>query len=348
MRLFKKNTIECKLDIFQNIPVDITYFNKPVLDEITNNGLKCSYIDILRSASIHYQGKHRSFPIRIAHAHLDLDGSLNNSLDNFVFNQNERHEMQKLSTEIFALGLAIEASVKLFSVTRNSISIIDETRKRCDFVIQKNGIRIVAEAKGRKNHPKSSYKDIFMKKAEYGNNIPKYGFVTHIPRNGSPVSLNIIDPPDFRINLTKHEIIKNILYYYSRCSYLSGFHRLGDLLLKRMIRINSDEDMMNYNMRPLDFGNILKLGHSYQVTLSNYANVLNFFQPVNPKFGMNLKYRNGVIQFSLTNELLSILENQDYFRLLEKKVHDETHQENFSIYDDGTSMIFIPSGNPDI
>jgi hypothetical protein len=255
-------------------------------------------------------------------------------------------ELQKSSTEVLAVGLCIALARELFDIRLNRISVIETSGKRCDFTFEKADRRYVLESKGRESDSQivPAIRDVFVKKS--ASPAPsKYGVVSHLPRDGTPISAIVVDPDDEEAIPTREDSISRLLGYYAKASRLAGFWRLAELLSVRSTAIDQRRDLEGLERVALDYQNVFKVGKGYTLTSNNFS--IEIFFPADKTLGFRQEIDDRIIFYSLDKSLVEILEKQDFDALLQYRpaiaITDiiETNLGMFSVNDDGTVFGFV-------
>jgi hypothetical protein len=355
LNYFSNKTINVEFrDFHPNNLVDVSLFEQPVYQEILNNGLLLSPIKVIHSAAVHYQGRYRNNPtFRFLNAMIEILPSFSSLPEdaNFYLNNSESNEFQTQSSEVLGVGLSISLTTKLFGISRNRIAIIEETGKRCDFTFEKNNKEYFIESKGRKNTRSinRAIKDVFEKKILYQNNS-KYGVISFLPRNITPISIIMVDPESQEISINRDDLILRLLIYYTRQSLLAGFWRLADLLNQRVKLIQQGVFISEFENRALDYRNIAKLGNSYTISFGN-IDIQTFFN-ADSRIGFRKIIENHQLFYALDRNIIDILENQNYESLLNYRYRDSVEQtlvvnetNYFSLNNDGSILGIVNREN---
>ncbi|WP_157976498.1 hypothetical protein [Parahaliea mediterranea] len=306
--------------VFENStahPLDISLFDTNAYATIQGTGFKTTPLRIIRSAMVHYSGR---FPdssiLRFTNSLIDLIQSLDGVREDghFYIREKEAAEFQTRSSEVLAVGLCLDLASKLFSVNRNRFYVIDGSRKRCDFYFEKNGLRYLLEAKGRKGSISSARNDIFDKKLASGVTTPKYGFISQIPRGSKPTKMTVVDPDYVPSDFPRHLLIYQLLFYYSKLTKFAGFWRLSELLASRARAVRRSGSVVSFDNSPLDLGNVEKLGSSVVFEVNGVP--FTAFFPRNFEKLISFRFENFTSIFPIDKLLVEILERQDYEKLL--------------------------------
>lgn len=345
-RLFTKRQISIKFLDKDGCNVDTNLFDQKNYNDISQNGISLSALNIMHCASIHYSGRFRnSLSLRFVNSFIEVISSIQdttNSTNGFLFSTAENNEFQARSSEVIAVGICIALTSKLFKIEKNLIGLIEGSGKRCDFYFIKNNLEYYIESKGRKGNINSAIQDIFNKKLNYDPVAPKYGVISHIPRSSENTSVTVVDPEFTPEEINKNERVKRLLLHYSKISYLSGFWRLGDLLKERYKKISSGTHYSEFDQISLDYGNVVKMGRSIQVSIEGLS--AQVFIPRDRRFGFTKEIEVYTALFLMEGKLLKILEKQDFDSLLEYKRKEESlilNDSAFSILNDGSIFCFI-------
>lgn len=334
--------------VFFDTDIDINYFDNLSYQQIKNNGIWLTDYNLIHYASIHYQSRFKNDIGRRFRYTLDtIEPSLNNNPVNqnnrFYFSANEDIELQKQSSEVIGVGFAIALSHKLFNINLNRINKIGGrgNRKRCDFEILKNSQKIIVESKGGKQALNALRNNILKQKNNYVDALAKYGIIAKILRNEDPVSLYIVGPDKIINENNINYIIINILKHYSKTARLSGFYRLSQEINKRLNDIKGKgNNALYFNKKEINYNNIVKLGRSYEIMYDNYR-FRTFFAPDKE---IGLKYITSdekILFFTMEENLINILEKQDYNMLLNYSLEYEGHLGDLSIFNNGTFLISL-------
>lgn len=333
--------------------IDTTPFNNRAYNEIKTNGHILTDLNLIHCATIHYQTRFQTNLSRRFRCTLDtIEPSMLCHCNGFFFDELEESELQKISSEVIGVGFAISLFQKLLDVNFNCINRIPARgrRKRCDFEIVKNGQRFVLESKGRKNGLNSAINQIIDQKSETQIIAPKYGSITMIPRNGQEVSMCIVDPlieNDFEDDDSR--LIK-LLIYYTQALQLAGYHNLARILNHRIDEILRDNGMIfEYRNKAIDYEKTLKAGYDYEFALGNNIKFSTFISR-NSNVGLTksilIEHESYLLLFGLDTELITLLERQDFDRLLNYNI--DTSEMAFeesnmiSIHNDGTILYSVP------
>lgn len=343
---------------FRNIApthiINITPFDQNKYDELRNDGLRISPLGVIHSASVHYQGRYRNSPsLRFCNAFIDLFAALspNNFNHNLCLNDTESSEFQTRSSEVVAVGLCVNLAAKLFNINYNRIILIETTGKRCDFHLHKDGNIYLLESKGRKHYSNinSAIDDVFTKKQVNQVN-PQYGIISHLPRDGSPASIIVVDPENEYVKIGIEEQVADLLTYYAKYASLAGYWRLANLLYQRVDAIRSNVPLSEFNKVPLDFENVYKLGNSYTITYGDIH--FDFFRAKDSSIGFSSEYNNIAFFFALDRGLINLLVQQRFDDLLHYELQTGEFSNNFNniedLYNinmDGTILMGIPAND---
>lgn len=327
--------------------VDKSLFDVAAYADLNTNGLRIRPLGIIHAASLHYTGKFpANKPLRLLNAFLDVFANVDNRPSQYLhIRGSESPEFQSDSTEIIAVGICLAATSRLFAIPHNRISPIITSGKRCDYRFTLNNLSYLVESKGRKGALSAAIRDIFLKKDQYPRHCPKYGMITHVPRDCGHVDLRIYDPEYEPKPVPKYILIKQILMHYAKTSYLSGFWRMGELLMARTRELTSDSAIANINGVSLQFGNILKLGRSlgFRIGSADYE----FFIPRDPKHGFRIEYKENTAFFAMDSRLLEVLEKQSFENILEYSLvppYDNVEPSvPYSAENDGSILMMLPT-----
>lgn len=337
--LFRKKMVPVYFNDYPGYPLDTSTFNFWRFNHIKDSGISISPVQIMHCACIHYASRFRNPTYSFLNSFLEIVSSLPDSDtgEYLVFVEGGDPELQGKSTEVIAVGLSIFLSIELFRIKRNRIYKIEGTTKRCDFEFYKNNLRYVIESKGRKRNTSSARDDVFQKKYRLSSTVPKYGFISHIPRDGKPTKIEVVDPEYQPQEVSRFHQIVSLLKHYSVVSNVCGFWRLTQVLNKRIKQIEEAGSLDKFDNVALDFENIIKFGYQIQAVNQHFSatTFLSGTQPEND-------YR---INFLMEISLLEILEVQNFDALLEYEFKSEPSNEfiesrSFSALDDG-SFLYI-------
>ena len=355
MNYFRDKTINVEFrDILPNHIIEANLFEHNIYHDILSNGLQISPLKVIHSASVHYQGRYRKSPaLRFLNALLELLPSFLSLPEdtNFYLNNLESSEFQTQSSEVLGVGLCISLTSKLFGINKNRISTIDDTNKRCDFTFEKNNIEYFIESKGRKdtNNIRPAINDTFLKKLSY-NNGSKYGIISFLPRNLTPVSIIMVDPDSTEILINRNDLILKLLKYYARQSLLAGFWRLAQVLNQRVESIQQGVSISQLENRSVDYKNIAKLGRGYTISIEN-TDLETFFN-ADSRVGFRSIINDKQLFYALDKNIIDILETQNYEALInysyrngeeQTLIVDETNY--FSLNNDGTILGIVNREN---
>lgn len=333
---------------FQDYPpnnsLDRSLFDQPAYNRILSDGIELSPVKIIHCSAVHYQSRYRNSPSqRFLNAFFEAKQSFHsNSSDRLLRLRNgQSAELRKSSSEVLAVGLCTALSRELFDIPLNRILVIEHAGKRADFVFEKNSRKYILESKGREhlNQVGAAVKDVFLKKAATPAGA-KYGFVSHLPRNGDPVSTLVVDPEFTPQDSTREDLIIRLLGYYAKATRLIGFWRLANLLNARIDRLISGAAISDLEGVALDYENVFKIGRGYTISYRDLR--IETFFPAQERIGFRDEVDNRIAFFSIDRTLLEILESQDFDRLLEYRFavqsssQIETNLGDFSANDDGT------------
>lgn len=343
-KLFKKRQIPVEFLDLNGAIVDKSLFNQSNYTNINQHGIRLSAIGIMHYASIHYSGRFRnSVTMRFINSFIDIVSSIKDSDETgLILSNNENNEFQTRSSEVIAVGICIGITVKLFAINKNKIGLIEGSGKRCDFYFIKNNLEYYIESKGRKGNINQAIKDVYQKKINYDAHAPKYGVISQLPRNTGYTTVKIIDPEFTPKEIGKNEQVRRLLFHYSKVAYVSGFWRLGDLLIERYKQISSGIDFLDLNEKSLDYGKVSKLGHNMSVSFDGLN--AQVFIPRDNRYGFRKQFDQFTSLFMMEKKLMKILEKQDLIGLLEYKYEEETvilDDAAFSIHSDGSIFSFI-------
>lgn len=345
----RKRIVPVSTEPYQGRAVDVSLFDQVSFEEIIQDGFKISPIGIAHAASVHYAGRFRSGRVlKFVNAFIEIFASVSPCERNLhlAFNDSENSEFQAKSTEVISVGLCVALCEKLFGINKNRISLIEGSGKRCDFEFNKENLRYVVEAKGRKGETASAIQDVFSKKSVYDPDIPKYGFINHIPRDGSRTSIKVVDPEYFPRELSRKEQVEGLLLHYAKVAQLSGFMRLSEVLVQRVLRIRNAADLSDFEGRPLDYENIIKIGRPVALAIRGVP-FEAFSSPENAASIIELSDGFSVIH-AMDREIIGILDRQDYSDLLTYRYindrEDAKKDEPVSIGSDGSVFAIVAQG----
>lgn len=345
MNIFSNKIVRTEFrDILPNHRVYTNLFDNNAFQQIQNNGLNVSPLKIIHSASVHYQTRFRSSPsMRFINAFVEIVSSLSNlpNDNNFYLNSEESGEFQAHSTEVLGVGFSVALTSKLFAINKNRIMVIEDSGKRCDLSFEKNNLEYIIESKGRQKRGqiKKAIDYIFEQKNTYPHSR-KYGIVSFLPRDRTPISLIVVDPENVEVPINRDDLILRLLKYYSAQSTLAGFWRLSSLLNSRIKQIELGVPISEFEGRSLDYQNIIKMGRGYSISFQDYE--LETFFNVNDNIGFRYQTERKQYFYALDKQIIQILESQDYSELLNytyKNSIDTTvsiRDNSFSINNDGT------------
>lgn len=347
-KLFTKKQIPVSFLDLDGAILDKTLFNKRNYNDINQNGIQLSAMNIMHYASIHYSGRFtNSVTMRFINSFVDIISSIEDGNDRgLILSNSENSEFQTRSSEVIAVGICVAITAKLFAINKNSIGLIEGSGKRCDFSFIKNNLEYYIESKGRKGSTKQAMQDVLQKKVNYDPHAPKYGVISHLPRNTEHITVDIIDPEFTPKEIDKNVQVGRLLLHYSKVAYVSGFWRLGDLLVERYEKILNGADFLDLNEKPLDFENISKLGTYMSMSFNDLS--AEIFIPRNKQNGFRKQFDKHTSLFLMEKRILEILTKQDLQGLLEYKYDEETvirDDAAFSILSDGSVLAFVATEN---
>lgn len=345
-RLFTKRKVPVTFLNYNEKIVDTTLFDQNNYYSLRKNGITISPINIIHSASIHYTGRFdNSMALRFINSFIDIIASVKNTTNNgdgLLFSDEESNEFQTKSSEVIAVGICITITSNLFNISRNTINLIEGSGKRCDFCFIKNSLQYYIESKGRKVDINPAIKDIFKKKSNYNSISPKYGVISHIPRDSSSTKVTIVDPDFIPEEINKNEKIKRLFLYYSKLSHMIGFWRLAELLRERYNKISEGFNYTDFNNKPLDYDNVVKLGRRISISTKDIS--FDVFMAKNSQHGFKKQVGEFTSLFLMEAKLLEILEQQYLDELLQYQINEQTILHNdkaFSIQNDGSVFAFL-------
>lgn len=337
MRLIHSFFSEKEIGVeFRNVGshvVDQSLFDQALFQQISSDQhFHCSPARLLLSASIHFRGRfRRNRAFQVANVCFEVMPSLWRTISHprLVIGGFESNEFQAKSSEVIAIGIGISLAKKLLGIGYADITLIEGTQKRCDFEFLKNGLLYQMETRGRKSDKqiKAAINGVFQKKAASTAPNSKYGFVSHLPRDGTPCSVVVVDPPTEPKIPQEWELVVRRLRYYSRASRAAGFWRLSDLLLERATLIAEYQDSERFNGEAIQYGNAYKIGRGIEMRSRDMNSTFfipegieeSFFFPLFPKL-------NYVLTLGLDSALLDILEQQDYEKMLNLSFKDSSSE----------------------
>lgn len=336
--------------------IDISQFNQNAYNEIRTRGHYLTDLNLIHCASIHYQSRfNNNISRRFRYTFDTIEPSLLDRRTHFYFDDFEEAELQKISSEVIGVGFAISLFKKLLDVNFNCFIRIPPkgNGKRCDFEILKNSSTFILESKGRKNGLNAAKNQIYDQKSNSVGCSAKYGCISMIKRNNTPVSIYIVDPPENSNNKLKDDRIIDLLIYYTKVIQLCGFYNLAKHLNSRIANIEIDKQAIaRYNNSRIEYKNIVKAGRELEINLNGNIrfktfNANNF--EVGFKKIIRLEGNEYLLLFGIDSDLLEIIEKQDYDSLLEynytkhlEKSYDMIDSD-VSIHDDGTLLAIIPT-----
>jgi hypothetical protein len=307
---------------------------KVKLNNMLDNGMYLRGIQIFHYASIHYNTRWESYPLRFLNALLNSAATIQDKGNNLCLSDKEESELQGDSSEVLGIGLSNIFMCKWYGVNINKVEKIGGAKKRCDYRFGYKNQVIIFEAKGRKNSKdiKTALKDCIEKKSNYSANI-MYSTICHLPRNGDPVCLYLFDPPvnDNAIDYNENYVIAK---HYKRVTEKVGLTLLSSSIEKR---IKKFEEVGIWDNTPLK-SNVLKIG--YLITIGN-----NEFWT---RRSSNRQNNEINIQYGIDKRVIELLEKWDLSELSKLYYEElviEDKDKAFSILSDG-SLLYI--GNESI
>jgi len=343
LELLTKRNIPVNFKDYSGHIIDKSLFNKKNYSDIDKNGINLSPIKIIHCASIHYSGRYKnSRAMQLISSFIELIPSVRNSIDGglYLFSV-ENNEFQAKSSEVLAVGICIALSSQLFSINKNKIGLIEGSSKRCDFYFIQNSMEYFIESKGRKGSISDAVKDIFNKKSHYSQISPKYGVISHLPRDNKKVTVTIVDPEFTPKELNKTEEIRRLLLHYSRVAYMSGFWLLGEQLEQRLMEITSYHKLESFNNIRIDYGSIYKFGKVANFGFETCTGQA-FIPKDNSMYGMREEYENYIGILLMDRKLIEILEQQNFDNLMSYKADENIENDSlYSVNDDGSIFAFI-------
>lgn len=342
---------------FTSIPpkvIDTSQFNQNAYNDINIRGHFLTDLNLIHCASIHYQSRFRNDISRRFRYTLDtIEPSLQDRRTNFYFDNSEEGELQKNSSEVIGVGFAVSLFKKLLDINYNCFNRIipDGNGKRCDFEIFKNGNTFIMESKGRKSGLNKAKNEIYNQKANRTGCSAKYGCISMIKRDDTPVSLTVVDPPENSNSKGEYDRILDLLIYYTKAIQMCGFYNLANHLNNRIANIATNRQMItSYNNSRIEYQNVTKAGR--EAEFINRSIRFKTFITNNLEVGLNKTIKFEGIEyllfFGIDSELLDIIEKQDYDALLKYNYAKHVEQSNdfinpnVSIHDDGTFLTIMP------
>lgn len=320
------------------LPVDSSHFNQRAFQDIKSRGLFLTDLSLIHYASIRYQSRFRDdLSRRLRYTFDTIEPSLlNTNATDFYFNDFEDSETQKSSSEVIGVGFALHLMHKLLDTNMNRIHPIPAQgrKKRCDFEVLKNGYRYIVESKGWKTNIKTAMAKIRAQKKSYGV-LPKYGVITHIPRDGTPCKIHCIDPEIDLPEVSREYLAISLLEHYSKTLRLAGFPSFSEQLNNRIDDITSAKDRIRkFENISLKFGNLQNVGESISVPID--SSKVEFLSGYNMDLGLKVDLSDGsILKFGISTDVLKLLENQDFDKLISYHLINQS-KESYSILDDGT------------
>jgi len=345
-KLFSQRNIPVNFLDCHGSTIDRSLFDQAQYRTIRQHGIKLSPINIIHYASVHYIGRFRNnVSMRFINSFIDIVSSIGISSDGGLYLlSDENNELQARSSEVLAVGICIGLSSKIFSINKNRIGLIDGPGKRCDFYFIKDNQQYYIESKGRKGSITTAIQDIFLKKANHDQHSPKYGIISQLPRSTERVNVTVVDPEFVPEEMSTNEQIRRLLVHYKKIAYLSGFWRLGELLTERHNAISDGIDYTELNEKALDYQNVLKMGIGIEVNIGGVRSEVFF--PRGNRYGFRKQVGDLFSLFLMERELIEILERQDFKRLIEYELKEETIGTEdgaaFSVLNDGSLFSFMP------
>ncbi|PFL52940.1 hypothetical protein [Bacillus cereus] len=302
---------------------------KVKLKNMLDNGMYIKGIQIFHYASIHYNSRWESYPLRFLNALLNSAATIQDKENNLCLSDKEESELQRDSSEVLGIGLSNIFMCKWYGININRVEKIGGAKKRCDYRFGYNNQVIIFEAKGRKNSKdiKSALNDCIEKKSNYSANS-MYSTICHLPRNGEPVCLHLFDPPvnDESIDYNDNYVIAN---HYKRVTEKAGLTVLSSSIEERIKRF---EESGIWDTVPIN-SNVLKIG--YRITIGN-----NDFwtrrSSDRKKYDINIHY-------GIDKKVIELLEKWDLSELKKLEYNELVTEDKdgiFSILSDG-SLLYI-------
>lgn len=324
--------------------VDVSEFDGKCFNQINTYGLELTDLNLIHCASIHLQSRFKNDISRRFRATLDvIEPSLlsDSHYNMFYFNEIEDSELQTQSSECIGIGFGIALFQKLLNVNFNSIHRIHPSgrSKRCDYKILKNGEEYYLETKGRKDGIEVAALEIEEQKLSIGNPYsPKYGCITHIPRNDDPVNIVVVDPESYGGRITLGENLINLLIYYSKCIQLSGNARLAKELNKIIdIYETNPERILEIDNKKIELPNAETLQTQYAIKHDGKS-----FIRFDKEFGLFHKLENNlVVTYGIDKELIEIIINLNFKKLVEYNYENKSEDLSISINNDGTILALL-------
>jgi len=156
--------------------------------------------------------------------------------------------------------------------------------------------------------------------------------------------VTVVDPEFVPEEMSTNEQIRRLLVHYKKIAYLSGFWRLGELLTERHNAISDGIDYTELNEKALDYQNVLKMGIGIEVNIGGVRSEVFF--PRGNRYGFRKQVGDLFSLFLMERELIEILERQDFKRLIEYELKEETIGTEdgaaFSVLNDGSLFSFMP------
>jgi hypothetical protein len=235
----KKRDIQVEFrNVGANI-VDATHFDPKAYSAIRASGLRISPLNIVHAASIHYQDRYpESFSKRKDSAYREIERAItSDGSDGLIVVSDGGSEKERSSTEVIAVGIMALLARNLFDIKYADLKQIQTSGKRCDYEFVKLGMRYLLESKGRKNNINSAIIDIFKKKDAYAVSFPKYGIISHIPRNIDCTKVIVVDPEGEEQAMSTDYIMAGRMMYYSRILRLCRIFRLANAVQTKAMQI---------------------------------------------------------------------------------------------------------------
>ncbi|MDR3483152.1 MAG: hypothetical protein P4L91_20840 [Burkholderiaceae bacterium] len=302
----------------------------------------------MHNATVHYASRFQdSNTLRFLNALIETMQSFGTGVDRALYlDGSESGELQGSSTEVIAVGLCIGLTANLFDINKNQINPIYASGKRCDYRFEKNGLEYLVESKGRKHtgNLQAAVNDIFSKKANSTIGVPKYGVISHLPRDGNPCAMWVVDPEYVPAKVSLERRAMYLLAHYVSKARLAGFWRLADLLDERRVHLTRGGNLRDIDRQPLEYGSVMKLGTTAAFEFANGTQYQAFYSreqlaafdgPDNaPKLVAGLE-----------RDAIEMLETQDFEKLMSGFLNrrDITDMRNsVSLNSDG-SILMIPN-----
>jgi hypothetical protein len=315
---------------------------KNKLVNMINSGMEIRGVQLFHHAAIHYSTRWDNYTGRFLNALINSVSTLNSNGTYLSLNNKEEHELQGNSSEVLGIGLSNYFMCKWYGVNINKIEKIGGTSKRCDYRFGYNGSAIIFESKGRaaSSQIKSALQDCLLKKLQYSGNV-KYSTICHLPRDSSPITLHLYDPPVFKDGVHYNEFYA-IAKHYRKITELSGLTILSSMIDERIIQY---EQTGEWNTNALDQSNIYKIGINIQIGNNTFWSRENPFY--NSTFSQieNSSINELYIRFGIEKKVVESLERWDFLQLSEIHYDEFVSEEHgVSVLSDG-SLFYIGQQN---